>query len=243
MDSTSSSSLWGCELKNCRWAFWFARKSHPPCEDVSWKNKEHPAAVYCDSHPPCEDVSWKFLAVGISPVASMSSSLWGCELKIQYVYHALFFVLSSSLWGCELKNFSTFLSVIATAVILLVRMWVENLIPWIRKNCSWPSSSLWGCELKSFNEACSYVRISHPPCEDVSWKITTGLDGHSHPGHPPCEDVSWKIILSTAFLTACVVILLVRMWVEKYRASNLASSISVILLVRMWVENPLGWKL
>ena len=144
--SKSSSSLWGCELKNCRWAFWFARKSHPPCEDVSWKNKEHPAAVYCDSHPPCEDVSWKvddvdeeLKAVGHPPCEDVSWKEDNSELEV--------LMMSSSLWGCELKNLHCTLQSSVRRhppcedvswkdnkinlyawddVILLVRMWVEK---------------------------------------------------------------------------------------------------------------------
>ena len=79
--STSSSSLWGCELKNwlnlynvryllssslwgCELKRWWTKFEsitwrHPPCEDVSWKVIHHLLCSLYDRHPSCEDVSWK----------------------------------------------------------------------------------------------------------------------------------------------------------------------------------------
>ena len=97
------------------------------------------------------------------------------------------------------------------------------------------SSSLWGCELKNRRRAFRFVRKSHPPCEDVSWKGFTQpviIDKNSH---PPCEDVSWKNEIKR-YGWCCIVILLVRMWVEKYMGRVNKTSCPVILLVRMWVE-------
>ena len=54
------------------------------------------------------------------------------------------------------------------------------------------SSSLWGCELKSSMMEEKQLIVRHPPCEDVSWKI------------PGIQQVLIDLV-----------ILLVRMWVEK----------------------------
>ena len=146
MDSTSSSSLWGCELKNCRWAFWFARKSHPPCEDVSWKNKEHPAAVYCDSHPPCEDVSWKNpmkpIETGLRchpPCEDVSWKVDDVDEELKAVGHP----------PCEDVSWKEDNSELEVLMM---------------------SSSLWGCELKNLHCTLQSSVRRHPPCEDVSWK-------------------------------------------------------------------------
>ena len=77
------------------------------------------------------------------------------------------------------------------------------------------SSSLWGCELKRICKWYHPLRIRHPPCEDVSWKV---------------KDHASEITET--------VILLVRMWVEKLYGVARHYRTTVILLVRMWVENP-----
>ena len=165
---------------------------------------------------------------------ALSSSLWGCELKnilhIGFSHHCM----SSSLWGCELKR---------------IRLSLITRIGW--------SSSLWGCELKICPFAEFSKSLAHPPCEDVSWKVPIPDKLRDVLSHPPCEDVSWKSKHKTG-TSGNVVILLVRMWVEKLTSStkhstNMSSSLwgcelkkvfrserrytgSVILLVRMWVE-------
>ena len=55
-----------------------------------------------------------------------SSSLWGCELKSFNDIHSDLLPVSSSLWGCELKKEDKREPITRTAVILLVRMWVEK---------------------------------------------------------------------------------------------------------------------
>ena len=116
--------LWGCELKNLHHVPTCTATSHPPCEDVSWKNDDIRILNQCfvillvrmwveksicssvisgrHCHPPCEDVSWK-------------NTYWTDELKAN--------------------------------VILLVRMWVEKLYGRSGTE-TLSSSSLWGCELK-----------------------------------------------------------------------------------------------
>ena len=56
--------------------------------------------------------------------------------------------------------------------------------------------------------------------------------------HPPCEDVSWKKRQSHWWMH-WIVILLVRMWVEKQEWFDVPCAVNVILLVRMWVENSI----
>ena len=93
---------------------------------------------------------------------------------------------------------------IVRQVILLVRMWVEKVMVAVQVGMWW-SSSLWGCELKKL----WWTRTKTGKC------------------HPPCEDVSWKILCHCGFYKLRV-ILLVRMWVEKYCViadfTNLGSS-------------------
>ena len=143
---------------------------HPPCEDVSWKNKNKYMSRVIKCHPPCEDVSWK-INKGIP---------WKRSLR------------SSSLWGCELK-----------------RIGGKKMIK-TRK-----SSSLWGCELKNLSQHPIPARSRHPPCEDVSWKCNIPCRVLHFFRHPPCEDVSWKVVKEVGDTASIVVILLVRMWVEK----------------------------
>ena len=64
---------------------------------------------------------------------------------------------------------------------------------------------------------------------------------NSPASHPPCEDVSWKGNGCCASGNV-MVILLVRMWVEKLIQAIGLYRQGVILLVRMWVENHCtGW--
>ena len=163
-----SSSLWGCELRTGGRRGGYVRISHPPCEDVSWKDEFTVGKVEKVGHPPCEDVSWKI------------DGYW-YELDEDVI-------LLVRMWVEKLDLVYSFC---VSIVILLVRMWVEKSIrstTLILKR----SSSLWGCELKTF--ACLFSTVRHR--------------------HPPCEDVSWKIVMSDELLSH-LVILLVRMWVEK----------------------------
>ena len=164
---------------------------HPPCEDVSWKNiwQQHCWWSWC--HPPCEDVSWK---VHLQPTSKTTTVILLVRMWVENKISGYLIdpTGSSSLWGCELKSQEPFLNCIF--------FW---------------SSSLWGCELKK--QSCMAVKLthSHPPCEDVSWKSVIGLDKKKFRSHPPCEDVSWKTCEYYKYFLFWV-ILLVRMWVEKY---------------------------
>ena len=114
-------------------------------------------------------------------------------------------------------------------------MWVENKFP---LPCSPEvlSSSLWGCELKRVLTCLILQNISsHPPCEDVSWKVQDIKWRSMTLGHPPCEDVSWKIT-AIIIMILLPVILHVRMWVEKWCPCIRWKPLLVILHVRMWVE-------
>ena len=121
----TSSSLWGCELKNCKQNYGRGWQSHPPCEDVSWKHRKEIIYENYFCHPPCEDVSWK----------DVSNSKYATAVP------------SSSLWGCELKRRRSKTRSAQRLVILLVRMWVEKSSLSV-KSLFDPSSSLWGYELK-----------------------------------------------------------------------------------------------
>ena len=189
----SSSSLWGCELKDCFHCLSSNTTGHPPCEDVSWKNCCLEPFGHDFRHPPCEDVSWKTTIWEAIKTAVSSSSLWGCELKDCTVDQESVKYQSSSLWGCELKDFAVCVYANLNKVILLVRMWVE----------------------RHYFLAEQRNNQRHPPCEDVSWKSNFNFGIFNILGHPPCEDVSWKIIFSLPFFLMAV-ILLVRMWVERF---------------------------
>ena len=178
------------------------------------------------------------------------------------------------------EKFGSKVTVVSVYVILLVRMWVEKKYflsifpsPYSHPPCEDVS---WKIELSPMQE----VGYCHPPCEDVSWKTQAEVDsiveGRSSSlwgcelksrrvgdnmatlSHPPCEDVSWKDGEWDGCKKAAVVILLVRMWVEKLRMlyqqrlnqchppcedvswkifhSGATATRVVILLVRMWVE-------
>ena len=96
-----------------------------------------------------------------------------------------------------------------------------------------------------------------PPCEAVSWNLSTLSDIIERFGQPPCEAVSWNII-STMCTHRMTVSLLVRLWVEIWKilqqyyrkegqppceavswngiTRNSILSVAVSLLVRLWVE-------
>ena len=121
----------------------------------------------------------------------------------------VFVILLVRMW---VEKFCQILWCFRIYVILLVRMWVEKkaLLDGYK---TIESSSLWGCELKSKTCKSRIEWFSHPPCEDVSWKRNGNTDGVFQ-----------------------MVILLVRMWVEKPAAPWYLTAVFVILLVRMWVE-------
>ena len=168
--ATSSSSLWGCELKSLHPLPSIPQTCHPPCEDVSWKksidlrddipdpssslwgcelkNVNLTKQIRKKSHPPCEDVSWK----NIDP--HTFSALWchpPCE-DVSWKVNSVMFEKTCDChppcedvsWKCLLPT-STY---VQWSVILLVRMWVE----------------------KQMKQNFLRVRRRHPPCEDVSWK-------------------------------------------------------------------------
>ena len=163
---------------------------------------------------------------------------------------------SSSLWGCELKNririrtqrlnchppcedvsWKIHKNIIRKkwGVILLVRMWVEK-TPSSTDNAQRVVILL----VRMWVEKHTLFRLSplsrrHPPCEDVSWKSRNSTRSLVWSRHPPCEDVSWKEE-AINILTEQIVILLVRMWVEKTAWCSYPTIRIVILLVRMWVE-------
>ena len=231
----TSSSLWGCELKSERSCIRDYRNGHPPCEDVSWKivwscktlqNYSHPPCedvswkvlgpllfMLVHRHPPCEDVSWKSLCLTFLSRFHWSSSLWGCELKILSLRHD-----SSRLCHppCEDVSWKVMYDATLThkTVILLVRMWVENL----NRFCSRILSIvIFLVRMWVENVGNQNLRNGrcHPPCEDVSWKgceceycddenviLLVRMWVEKMAGwflfplsirHPPCEDVSWKI--------------------------------------------------
>ena len=145
-----SSSLWGCELKNhaiCQQIYYLC---HPPCEDVSWKAGVGQRYYEGERHPPCEDVSWK--------------------MRKEKKQLPDIVILHVRMW---VEKDLTLIQYSGAKVILLVRMWVEKFYDG-RKTAYCPSSSLWGCELKNSRDSASTYWFSHPPCEDVSWKVRPG---------------------------------------------------------------------
>ena len=101
-----STSLWGRELK----AFWpdtllnsFGR---PPCEVVNWKADLQKVWEENICRPPCEVVNWK-------------------EYTIQ---KTICLSVSTSLWGRELKDFLLLVWSVRWLVDLLVRSWIESLL-------------------------------------------------------------------------------------------------------------------
>ena len=168
---------------------------HPLREDVSWNNTTYKYLAELNGHPLREDVSWNTVKESWWSRLTMSSSSWGCELKLPQSRVNVGFSLSSSSWGCELKYATNTLRERGCTVILFVRMWVE--IAEKRKlQKLLASSSSWGCELKytfirsvhDLNSVILFVRMwveilctlryfpcscCHPLREDVSWNIWT----------------------------------------------------------------------
>ena len=99
-----SSSVWGCGLKS-NTALWrkLTPVRHPPCEDVDWNPVHFGNLSISSSHPPCEDVDWNCNPLFHGFAGLLSSSVWGCGLKLQ---------------GIEQKQRGS-------EVILRVRMWIE----------------------------------------------------------------------------------------------------------------------
>ena len=149
------------------------RISHPPCEDVSWKTRCLKlnlkmqvillVRMWVEKNPAELDYQdWVVILLvrmwvekslqSLGGKHPMSSSLWGCELKI-----CPFAEFSKSLGHppCEDVSWKAYILYQAfhKHVILLVRMWVEK------------SLSIWE----------TIYRIRHPPCEDVSWKTLIWL--------------------------------------------------------------------
>ena len=119
-------------------------------------------------------------------------------------------------------------------------MWVEKIMNRIATDAG-ASSSLWGCELKKW-EVQTYLQLvgGHPPCEDVSWKVTRILAFAIIYRHPPCEDVSWKVDTGTNLVKKfshppCEDV--------SWKNTTLEQDLDriVILLVRMWVEKQVLW--
>ena len=185
-------------------------------------------------HPPCEDVSWKedLIRTLAEHNVILLVRMW-VEKKVAKWW--LYFGKSSSLWGCELKRRIEARSTRTHDVILLVRMWVEK-TPSSTDNAQRVVILL----VRMWVEKHTLFRLSplsrrHPPCEDVSWKSRNSTRSLVWSRHPPCEDVSWKEE-AINILTEQIVILLVRMWVEKTAWCSYPTIRIVILLVRMWVE-------
>ena len=256
IENNSSSSLWGCELKNAMisvelfvshvillvrmwveksWGVTFKIYWNVILLVRMWVEKTHLSWHRLNRlcHPPCEDVSWKIndwrykdvgyvillVRMWVENVQRRTASIcWNVILLVRmWVEKSLVTArwiiwASSSLWGCELK--------IVLQNGRTIRHWSSSLWGCELKNicgnstywCDW-SSSLWGCELKSLAENRFLGWCSHPPCEDVSWKF-----------------------IKTCALRLDIVILLVRMWVEKKLSRSCVRVSTVILLVRMWVE-------
>ena len=164
-----SSSLWGCELKRiCKW-YHPLRIRHPPCEDVSWKVKDH--------------------ASEITETVILLVRMWVEKLYGVARHYRTTVILLVRMW--VEKFLVLFFSCLST-VILLVRMWVEKAYALLFfpgsighppcEDVSWKSN---GRSTDSLNSVILLVRmwvekmagwflfplsIRHPPCEDVSWK-------------------------------------------------------------------------
>ncbi len=157
--------MWVEKLQKFDWTQYPGR--HPPCEDVSWKTED---SKWTRSEIVILLVRmWveNFAVLQCSEV-SPSSSLWGCELKIN---GAKSVAGSNRHPPCEDVSWKAYKTQPrkAEAVILLVRMWVEKSVlllhwwypavillvrMWVEKVKRTAeikykeSSSLWGCELK-----------------------------------------------------------------------------------------------
>ena len=211
-----SSSLWGCELKNSWWfrtaeswlssSLWGCELKIPPSVDTAkaspssslWgcelKNLQclplfHPLL----RHPPCEDVSWKDELRGEPKEFNGHPPCEDVSWKKKQKYHASGRKRHPPCEDVSWKTYS------------------QQGIHYLKK-----SSSLWGCELKNQAREEYITSKSHPPCEDVSWKVRYLKPNAVCSGHPPCEDVSWKMAV-LELPDSSVVILLVRMWVEKWK--------------------------
>ena len=147
----SSSSLWGCELK------YRSGRAAKRGDDVillvrMWVEISVIRLLFHRlGHPPCEDVSWNNSLIAPKTVLSVSSSLWGCELK--------FLNPETQQWENN--------------VILLVRMWVEMRYIYSHQS-AFPSSSLRGCELKcqikgNFYNRCTVILLVRMCVRGNNW--------------------------------------------------------------------------
>ena len=239
-----------------RGSFITSELSHPLHEDVSWKVLDLSATSLNPRHPLHEDVSWKssLLCSTLIHLVILFMRMW---VEKSLFLHRPFLVLSSSSWGCELKNNNkhNFKSWRCHPLHEDVSWKIyRNELPGLRvwSSSSWgcelkshdilsallppQSSSSWGCELKSYFLGFYRCVHRHPLHEDVRWKATDCI--------APCiafqSSSSWgcelKRMVFWRLITAILVILLVRMWVEKPATTQEYKPTTVILLVRMWVE-------
>ena len=141
----------------------------PPCEAVSWNEKEPCEQVDVECQPPCEAVSWnaqtirqvrissvsllvrlwvEMIILRLSRLAFSSASLWGCELKY-YRFQPVRCMLRQP--PCEAVSWNT-LSYFSTKIFF--RQPPCEAVSWNgyfmeSGECLFKSASLWGCELKS----------------------------------------------------------------------------------------------
>ena len=142
-----------------------------------------------------------------------SASLWGCELKYSCWYSSTSPCCQPP---CEAVSWNVRLSTLDAifSVSLLVRLWVE--MPFFPLISTLYQVSLlvrlW-VEMKSL-----LIRKSRkkrqPPCEAVSWNVSTKPVVIYGWGQPPCEAVSWNDRFNCNILCRVTVSLLVRLWVE-----------------------------
>ena len=80
--TTQSTSLWGRELKYL-FHFKLFRRDHrrPPCEVVNWNANDVSSTLLLLSRPPCEVVNWNVPVCNSLLEDTVSTSLWGRELK------------------------------------------------------------------------------------------------------------------------------------------------------------------
>ena len=215
--STSSSSLWGCELKNPISVIRKLATSHPPCEDVSWKSNiargssdylvillvrmwvenTPPINVMIPTlrHPPCEDVSWK------DNIADIDGGWFGhppCE-------------------DVSWKGYANDIT-LYVYVILLVRMWVEK---WkiMHQRLQKRSSSLWGCELKNCMELQDITELQSSSLWGCELKSSWSSSFHACPPSSSLWGCELKKLMPYFSFPVPLVILLVRMWVENFISS------------------------
>ena len=100
----TSTSSWGRELKlfcNTLPAYFLHRR--PLREVVSWNAYVCVTKVYAKSRPLREVVSWNTTEIWRTPIATLSTSSWGRELKYIRFPFSCPEPMSTSSWGRELK--------------------------------------------------------------------------------------------------------------------------------------------